>query len=79
MAMTKESVEFNIYADVWNLHKKYFDITLDDDTMWEEYVHEADAVCKKYDNNKLARNLVAAVTDNLEERATGKAKETKIA
>lgn len=78
MAMTKESVEFNIYADVWSLHKKFFDIEADDDAMWEKYIKESDDICKKYCNNNLSRDLICAVTRNLEERSKEK-KATKIA
>ena len=64
----KSTIEFAIYADVWNFHKRYYDVS-DSDDYWEAVIDDANILYKKYDNSKFAKSLVMAVADELERRA----------
>ena len=64
----KSTIEFAIYADIWNFHKRYYKIS-DSDDYWEAVIDDANALYKKYDNSKLAKSLVLAVMEELERKA----------
>ena len=66
----RSTVEFSIYADIWNFHKQYYQVS-DSDEYWEMAVKDANALYKKYDDSKFAKSLVMAVMDELERKAKG--------
>ena len=64
----RSTIEFAIYADIWNFHKRYYEVS-DCDEYWEAAVKDANGLYKKYDNSKFAKSLVMAVMDELERKA----------
>lgn len=56
---------WNLYKDVWNFHKKYSNVQIDD-SYWQAVVDESGQIAKKYDNAKLAIALLFAVIAELE-------------
>lgn len=56
---------YNIFTDVWKVYKKYADVRSDDE-YWENVVNEINALDKKYDNDRLCRDLILAVISELE-------------
>ena len=59
---------YGIFTDVWKLYKKYADVQQEDE-YWETLIAEADAIAKKYRNNRLCRDLVLAVISELERKS----------
>lgn len=57
---------FEIYKDVWNLHKKFIDTICDDDNYWQSLVDEASELTKKYGDCKFIRNLVLNELEEIE-------------
>ena len=49
----KDSVYWQIYADIWNFHKAYFNVQ-DDDGYWDEVIQEASEAIKSM---KASRSL----------------------
>ena len=43
-----ESIYFKIYADIWGLHKRYFNIRDADDERWETLIRDINTICQKY-------------------------------
>ncbi len=66
----KKTIEFKIYADVWNLHKKYY-VPEASDMWWDKLVEEASNLPKRYegDARELANRLVLAVLKDIELKA----------
>lgn len=64
----KSTIEFAIYADIWNFHKRYYEVS-NSDEYWEAAVKDANALYKKYSDSKFAKSLVMAVMDELERRS----------
>lgn len=64
----KSTIEFAIYADIWNFHKRYYEVS-DSNDYWEAAVKDANALYKKYNDSKFAKSLVMAVMDELERKA----------
>ena len=58
---------FSMYGDVWKFHKKYINkVKLDDATLWEQIVNEADALTTKYDRYRFIVNLVMTELEEFE-------------
>ena len=60
--------EFSFFGEVWTLFKKYYEVQ-DSDSYWDSLIAEADAVAKKYQNNKLCCDLILAVMSALERKS----------
>lgn len=64
----KDSVYWEIYGDIFNFHKKYYDIR-DDDKYWDEVIQKASEAYKKYEGKpelEFAKQLALSVVDELE-------------
>ncbi len=61
---------YGMFTDAWKLYKKYADVQQSDE-YWESLIAEADTIAKKYQNDKLCRDLIIAAMSELE----GKSKE----
>lgn len=44
-----ESIYFKIYADIWGLHKRYFNIRDADDERWETLITDINTIYRKYE------------------------------
>jgi len=60
---------YGMFTDTWKLYRKYTDIRQTQDTQWEMFIADADAVSKKYNSNKLCRDMILAVTSELERKS----------
>ena len=62
-----ESIYFKIYADIWGLHKRYFNIRDADDERWETLIKDINTICQKYEGQPEAEFVkalaMAALTD----------------
>ena len=65
----KNSIEFKIYADVWNFHKRFYELDKSAE-WWDEVINESNVVVDKYNGNakELARDLIIAVLSDLERK-----------
>lgn len=59
--------EFNIFKDVWNVYKKFYFVT-DNNEFWDELVNECGKVRDKYPNSNLCSRLLMVIIQDLEER-----------
>lgn len=60
---------FNIWQQVWNLHKKYYNIRADDEKAWERLDQECKQLDQQYKNKseqKFVQSLLLAVIGELE-------------
>lgn len=61
-------IEQNIFTDLWNIYKKYFKLSTDEE--WEMYLKEVDGLFKeKYrgkDKETMFREMLVVVTNQLE-------------
>ena len=60
---------FNIWQQVWNLHKKYYNIRADDEKAWERLDQECKQLDQQYKNKseqKFAQSLLLGVVAELE-------------
>lgn len=60
---------FNIWQQVWNLHKKYYNIRADDEKAWEKLDQECKQLDQQYKNKseqKFVQSLLLAVIGELE-------------
>ncbi|MBO7283824.1 MAG: hypothetical protein J6U71_02030 [Bacteroidales bacterium] len=65
MSFEKDSQEFVMFQDFWNICKKYW--VLDDtDEFWESVIEEVNLFCKKYGNEKFPRGMGLTLIDYLE-------------
>lgn len=64
----KESQEFKMFADYWNMCQKYWNIKDTDDKEWEQLVYDMQVFCETYTEISLARKLASALLDDLEKR-----------
>ena len=60
---------YGMFTDAWKLYKKYADIRQTQESRWDMFVDEADAVSRKYNGNRLCRDLLLAVTNDLERKS----------
>lgn len=54
----EHNLYFQMYADVWEFHKKYIDILKDDDRFWHGLIEEGRSISRKYSGNKFVVNLI---------------------
>lgn len=59
---------FEAYRDLWNLHKKYFDV-LNTDDYWQSVVQDARQIEQTYKNNKFVLDVLMAIIAELEGRS----------
>lgn len=60
---------FNIWQQIWNLHKKYYNIRADDEKAWERLDQECKQLDQQYKNKseqKFVQSLLLAVIGELE-------------
>lgn len=62
----KETIEFQIFTDVWNFFKRYYQVR-DDDNFWNRVIEESNQIAKKYDN-KFANDLLISVIKEMERK-----------
>ena len=55
----------DLYADVYNFHKKWAQVTPKDDAYWKSVCDEANALGQKYKSSSFAIDLLASVTKEL--------------
>lgn len=68
MAKNEEmKTEFNIFKDVWNVYKKFYFVT-DNNEFCDELVNECGKVRDKYQNSNLCSRLLMVIIQDLEER-----------
>lgn len=60
---------YGMFTDSWRLFKKFADIQQLEDARWQQFVNESDSIAKRYDNGRLVRDLLLAVTRELERRS----------
>lgn len=59
---------WGMFADTWKFYKKYADVQQEGE-YWEALIAEADVIVKKYQNNKLCRDLIIAAMLELERKS----------
>ena len=60
---------FNIWQEVWALHKKYHGVSADDEQKWQQLDRECEQIDKKYagqPEQKFLQSLLLAVVAELE-------------
>jgi hypothetical protein len=69
----KQTTEFKLFSDVWNLYKQYHNLTQDskDDSKWSYLIAEGNSIIHKYNDSKFATDLVEAVLNEIERRSKG--------
>ena len=71
----KDTVQHKIYNNVWLFFKKYFDLKQSDaDERWEQFIAEADAIIRKYDECDFVREMIMAVSNEIERLSKEEAK-----
>ena len=60
---------YGMFTDAWKLYKRYADIQKTQEARWDMFADEADAVSRKYNGNRLCRDLLLAVTNELERKS----------
>ncbi|MDE7433195.1 MAG: hypothetical protein K2N34_14950 [Lachnospiraceae bacterium] len=60
---------FELYKEVWQLHKKYSGIQQSNDMAWGNLIEEADTIVKRYESSRFARDLVTSVLNELERKS----------
>lgn len=69
MAKNEEmKTEFEVFKDVWNVYKKFYFVT-DNNEFWDELVNECGKVRDKYKNSNLCSRLLMVIIQDLEERS----------
>lgn len=64
----KDDIEFSFFRDFWAFYEKYY-YPEPNDKYWENVVKESDMLVKKYQNVTIARKLLLAIIQELEERS----------
>lgn len=64
---TKDSTEFHMFADYWNICQKYWNVEKDE-KYWEDLVFDIEEFHKKYTDVPLSKKLALALLEYLEER-----------
>ena len=59
---------WGMFTDAWKFYKKYADVQQSDE-YWKVLIAEADIIAKKYQNNKVCRDLIIAVMSELERKS----------
>ena len=66
---------FNIWQQVWGLHKKYYDIREQDEEQWKQLTDESEAIFQKYEHTpegKFVESLLLAVIGELSRESKNK-------
>ncbi len=69
---------FNIWQQVWGLHKKYYDIREQDEEQWKQLTDESEAIFQKYEHTpegKFVESLLLAVIGELSRESKKQATE----
>lgn len=69
---------FNIWQQVWSLHKKYYAIQEQDEKRWKQLIDESEAICQKYEHmpeRKFVESLLLAVIGELSRESKKQATE----
>lgn len=62
----KETIEFQVFTDVWNFFKRYYQVR-DDGNFWNRVIEESNQIAVKYDN-KFANDLLISVIKEMERK-----------
>ena len=62
----KKTIEFQIYADVWNFHKRIYQVD-NSEMYWDQVVEESRKLSEKY-KSKFVDDLLAAVLTEFERK-----------
>ncbi len=63
----KETIEFQVFTDVWNFFKRYYQVR-DDGNFWNRVIEESNQIAVKYGNNKFANDLLISVIREMERK-----------
>ena len=63
----KETIEFQVFTDVWNFFKRYYQL-IDDGNFWNRVIEESNQIAVKYGNNKFANDLLISVIREMERK-----------
>lgn len=69
---------FDIWQQVWSLHKKYYAIQEQDEKRWKQLIDESEAICQKYEHmpeGKFVESLLLAVIGELSRESKKQATE----
>lgn len=58
---------FNLFRDSWYLYRKYIFIQLSDEEL-EHFIQESDEIFRKYGQDPFAKDLILAVTNEVERK-----------
>jgi hypothetical protein len=67
-----KEIYFNVWQDIWNFHKKYALVDLNDDQTWKVLTEEADKLHEKYARQAqgdFANGLLLAVVAEIDKKA----------
>lgn len=70
--MNFKEIYFNVWQDIWNFHKKYALVDLNDDQTWKVLTEEADKLHEKYARQAqgdFANGLLLAVVAEIDKKA----------
>lgn len=65
----KDSKEWQMFVDFWNICQKYWIVDKGDDKYWESVISEIDEFTQKYKEITLSRQLALAFMTDLEKRS----------
>lgn len=69
---------FDIWQQVWSLHKKYYAIQEQDEKRWKQLINESEAIFQKYEHTpegKFVESLLLAVIGELSRESKKQATE----
>lgn len=78
--MNFKEIYFNVWQEIWNFHKKYAFVDLNDDRTWKALTEEADKLHEKYARQAqgdFANSLLLAVVAEIDKRARHNVKRVK--
>lgn len=70
--MNFKEIYFNVWQELWNFHKKYAFVDLNDDQTWKALTEEADMLHEKYARQAqgdFANGLLLAVVAEIDKKA----------
>ena len=70
--MNFKEIYFNVWQEIWNFHKKYAFVDLNDDRTWKALTEEADKLHEKYARQAqgdFANSLLLAVVAEINKKA----------
>lgn len=69
--MNFKEIYFNVWQELWNFHKKYAFVDLNDDQTWKALTEEADKLHEKYARQAqgdFANSLLLAVVAEIDKK-----------